>query len=178
MATKTIKVSDLTGTEIGGEEYLARIVVEEHPSFSEPVTLEVLAEEVEERLPEEQNFVRVTYYPSEESGGEERHIVLSIEEFNSLSSDFDMETVLQEAYQQQEQEGRRRGRRQRGERRARVDYSSPENAGKPHRGRITEEEKEYVRNNLAEVNERLERDNLRTINPADPEMAERYGFTG
>jgi hypothetical protein len=178
VATKTIKVSDLSGAEIGGDENLARIVVEEHPDYSEPVTLEVLAEEVEDRLPLEQNFVRVTYYPSEASGGEERTIVLSLEEFNNLSTDSDMETILSDAYrEQQEREGRRRGRRGRrgaGERRPRVNYSSPEHAGEPHRGRITDEEKEYVRNNLAEVNARLERDGYRTIDPEDPDMAERY----
>ena len=181
MATKTIKVSDLTGAEIGGEENLARLVVEEHPSLPDSVTLEVLPEEVEDRLPEEQNYVRVTYFPSSGSGGEERSLVLSIGEFNNLSSDFDMETVLTDALkEQQEREGRRRGRRGRrsgGERRPRVNYSSPEHAGEPHRGRITDEEKELVRNNLAEVNARLARDGHRIIDPNDPDMAERYGLS-
>jgi hypothetical protein len=49
-------------------------------------------------------------------------------------------------------------------------------AGEPHRGRITDAEKEYVRNNLAQVNARLERDGYRTIDPEDPDMAERYGL--
>src|SRR5215216_6063720 len=182
MATKTVKISDLTGVEIGGEENLARLVVEEHPSLSDSVTLEVLAEEVEDQLPIEQNFVRVTYFPPSGDGGEERSLVLSVEEFNSLSSDWDMETVLQDALrEQQEREGRRRGRRGRrpaGERRERKDYSSPEHAGEPHRGRITDAEKEYVQNNLEEVNARLERDGLRPIDPNDRDMAERYGLTG
>jgi hypothetical protein len=162
MATKTVKVSDLTGEEIGGEENLARLVVEEHPNLPDSVTLEVLPDEVEDKLPEEQNYVRVTYFPPSENGGEERSLVLSVEEFNSLSTDFDMDTVLEDALrEQQEREGRRRGRRGRrgtGERRARVDYSSPEHAGEPHKGRIRDAEKEYVRNHLAEVNARLERD--------------------
>jgi len=182
MATKTVKVSDLTGEEIGAEENLARIVVEEHPNLEDSVTLEVLAEEVEDQLPVEQNFVRVTYFPPSESGGEERSLVLSVEEFNSLSTDFDMDTVLEDALrEQQEREGRRRGRRARrgtGEKRARVDYSSPEHAGEPHRGRITGAEKEYVQNNLEEVNARLERDGHRTIDPNDRDMADRYGLTG
>lgn len=180
MATKTVKVSDLTGEEIGGDEYLARIVVEEHPNLPDSVTLEVLAEEVEDKLPEEQNYVRATYYPSDVSGGEARSFVLSVEEFNNLSTDWDMEAILSDAYrEQQEREGRRRGRRGRrgGERRPRVDYSSPEHAGEPHRGRITDAEKEYVQQNLEEVNARLERDGLRTIDPNDPDMAERYGLT-
>ena len=182
MATKTVKVSDLTGEEIGGEENLARLVVEEHPNLSDSVTLEVLPEEVEDKLPEEQNYVRVTYFPPSENGGEERSLVMSVEEFNSLSTDFDMDTVLEDALrEQQEREGRRRGRRGRrgtGERRPRVDYSSPEHAGEPHRGRITDAEKEYVRNNLGEVNARLERAGHRIIDPENADMAERYDLSG
>jgi hypothetical protein len=181
VATKTIKVSDLTGKEIGAEEDLARIVVEEHPSLPDPVTLEVLAEEVEDRLPLEQNYVRATYYPSEASGEEVRSFVLPVEEFNSLSRDFDMETILTDAYrEQQEREGRRGGRRGRrggGERRQRVDYSSPEHAGEPHRGRITDEERAYVREHLDEVNARLRDQGKREIDPTNPDMAERYGLT-
>jgi len=182
VATKTVKVSDLTGEEIGGEENLARLVVEEHPNLEDSVTLEVLAEEVEDQLPVEQNFVRVTYFPPSANGEEERSLVLTVEEFNSLSTDFDMDTVLENALrEQQEREGRRRGRRGRrasGERRDRIDYSSPEHAGERHRGRITEAEKEYVRNNLEEVNTRLSEKGMRLIDPNDPKMAERYGLTG
>jgi len=182
VATKTVKVSDLTGDEIGGEENLARLVVEEHPNLEDSVTLEVLPDEVEDKLPEEQNYVRVTYFPPSENGGEERSLVLSVEEFNSLSTDFDMDTVLEDALrEQQEREGRKRGRQGRrgtGERRARVDYSSPEHAGEPHRGRITDAEKEYVRNNLEEVNTRLERAGHRIIDPENADMAERYDLSG
>jgi len=179
LATKQIKISDLTGTEIRDEENLARLVIEEHPTLPDSVTLEVLAEEVEDKLPQEQNFVRVTYYPSDASGGEERTLVLSVEEFNDLSKEFDMETILTDAYREQEREGKRRGRRGRrggGERKPRVDYSSAEHAGEPHRGRITDAEREYVRENLSEVNARLERDGHRTIDPEDPDMSERYGL--
>ncbi len=56
LATKTIKISDLTGEEIRDEERLARLVIEEHPELPDSVTLEVLPEEVEDKLPEEQNF--------------------------------------------------------------------------------------------------------------------------
>jgi|SRR5215208_453347 hypothetical protein len=176
MATKTIKISDLTGKEIGGEENLARLVVEEHPALSDSVTLEVLPAEVEDQLPDVQNYVRIKYFPPTANGGEERSLVLSVEEFNNLSPEHDMETVLANAAAaQQEEEAKRRGRRRGGgERRPRVDYSSPEHAGEPHKGRIRDAEKEYVRNNLAEVNARLERDGYRTIDPEDPDMAQRY----
>jgi len=135
MATKTVKVSDLTGEVIPNDLQLARIIISEHPSLSDPVTLEVLDEEVEDRIPRDQNFVQGTYFPAGESGGGPISFVLSVEEFNNLSSDRDMETVLSEASAaQQEEETKRRGRRRRGggERRARVDYASPEHAGEPH----------------------------------------------
>jgi hypothetical protein len=181
VATKTVKVSDLTGAEIGGEEHLARLVVEEHPSLPDSVTLEVLPEEVEDKLPEAQNYVRVSYFPPTDSGGEVRPFVMSVEEFNGLSTDYDMETILTETLRaQQEAEGRprgRRGRRAGGERRRRVDYSSPEHAGEPHRGRITDEEKAYVREHLDAVNARLRNQGKREIDPTNPDMAERYGIT-
>jgi hypothetical protein len=180
VATKTIKVSDLSGEEIGGEEHLARVVIEEHPQLQVSVTLEVLDQEVQSAIPEEQNFVRGTYYPSSESGGVPRTFVMSIEDFTNLSPNADMETVLTDAQrEQQEREGKRRGRRGRrtGERRQRIDYASPEHAGEPHRGRITDAEKAYVRANLADVNRRLRQQDLREIDPNDPDMAERYGLT-
>ncbi len=181
MATKTIKISDLSGDEIGNEEQLARLVVEEHPNLTESVTLEVLPSEVEGRLPEEQNYVRGTYYPSSESGQAPLSFIMSVEDFNNLSQREDMATVLQNALrEQQEQDGRRRGRRggrrATGQRRQRRDFASPEHAGEPHRGRITDAEKEYVRNNLEEVNKRLAAQGIREIDPTDPEMIERYGL--
>ncbi len=181
MATKTIKVSDLSGEEIRNEEQLARVVVEEHPDITESVTLEVLPSEVEEQLPEEQNYVRGTYYPSPESGGVIRSFIMAVEDFNNLSQREDMITVLQNALkEQQEQDDKRRsrrgGRRATGQRRQRRDFTSPEHAGEPHRGRITDAEKEYVRNNLEEVNKRLAAQGIREIDPTDPEMIERYGL--
>jgi hypothetical protein len=66
-----------------------------------------------------------------------------------------------------------RGRRSR---RDRVDYTSIEYAGRPHRGRITDAEKQIVRDNLDEVNRRLRDAGLREINPDDQTMWERYGL--
>jgi hypothetical protein len=57
-----------------------------------------------------------------------------------------------------------------------LDYASLEHAGKPHRGKTTDAEKEVVRNNLDKINERLERDGLRTIRLDDAEMVARYGL--
>ena len=46
----------------------------------------------------------------------------------------------------------------------------------PGNGKTTDAEKEVVRNNLDKINERLERDGLRTIRLDDAEMVARYGL--
>jgi hypothetical protein len=60
--------------------------------------------------------------------------------------------------------------------RGKVNYATLEHAGEPHRGRITEAEKELVRKNLDQVNKRLREAGQREINPADQAMRDRYGL--
>ena len=57
-----------------------------------------------------------------------------------------------------------------------IDYGSPQFAGRPHRGRVTEAEARVVREHLDEVNARLAEEGHRQIDPSDPATAERYGF--
>jgi hypothetical protein len=58
----------------------------------------------------------------------------------------------------------------------RLDYATLEHAGKPHKGKITDTEKQLVRDHLDEINERLDGQGLRTISLTDPEHVERYGL--
>jgi Lsr2 len=67
----------------------------------------------------------------------------------------------------------KRGRRTGG---GRIDYSSPEHAGKPHRGRVTEAEAAYVREHFDEVNARLSSEGLRMLDPSDEKTKQRYGL--
>jgi hypothetical protein len=60
--------------------------------------------------------------------------------------------------------------------RSKINYASLEHAGEPHRGRITDAEKELVRGNLEKINKRLREAGLREIDPSDPTMKERYGL--
>jgi hypothetical protein len=57
-----------------------------------------------------------------------------------------------------------------------IDYSSPEYAGNPHRGRVTEAEAAYVRDHFDEVNKRLSSEGLRLLDPADEKTKQRYGL--
>ena len=57
-----------------------------------------------------------------------------------------------------------------------IDYSSPEFAGNPHRGRVTEAEAAYVREHFDEVNARLSREGKPMLDPADAKTKKRYGL--
>jgi hypothetical protein len=170
-----VKVSDLSG-EIIDPSQLTRLVIEEHPDFPEPITLEVLPEEIETDLPEQEPYVLFSY----QFAGRRRpqRYVMPLAEFNRLFRGEDPSEVLRDALREQKRR-RREGQAEtapRLERRERVDYASPEHAGEPHRGLISEAERAYVREHLEEVNARLREQGMREIVPTDPEMVERYGL--
>lgn len=58
----------------------------------------------------------------------------------------------------------------------RIDYSSPEHAGSKHRGRVTEAEAAYVRDNFDTVNKRLSAEGQDMLDPADPKTIKRYSL--
>jgi hypothetical protein len=58
----------------------------------------------------------------------------------------------------------------------RTNYATLENAGKPHKGRITEAERQLVSEHFDEVNERLAGQGIRAVSLADPDHVERYGL--
>jgi hypothetical protein len=187
MAVKVVHVSDLSGRQADDDQF-GRLVVREHPDFAQtPITLEVLPDEMGE-LPESETYVRVEYIPPGETSGQQ--ITLSVAQFNRLSSSEDMNAVLMRAIAEEHQSRgtgepapRRRGGRPSGDGqptrrgRGKTNYASLEHAGEPHRGRITEAEKQIVREHLDEVNQRLSQQGMRTIDPADPEMQKRYGLS-
>jgi hypothetical protein len=58
----------------------------------------------------------------------------------------------------------------------RTNYADPAHAGKPHKGKVTDAEKELVQENFDEINARLAREGMRAISLADAEHVERYGL--
>jgi hypothetical protein len=180
LAVKVVHVSDLSGKQVEENE-LGRLVVLEHPDFAHgPVTLEVLPEEVAS-LKAAERFVQLEYYPP--GARRPERLTVSLEQFNALAEAGDMDQIVRQAIGAQ-QEGRGRGQAaaggggegRRGRARAKVNYATLEHAGEPHRGRITDAEKELVRERLDEVNRRLRDQGLRQIDSNDPAMRERYGL--
>ncbi len=186
MGSKTVKFSDLSGQIVEDEAELGRLVVQ-HPAYKETLTLEVLPQEVEKGLKDADQYVLLTYTRAGETT-EERY-VLDVDAFDALAKGRPMKDVLDEAimaiHRQQEaraqqEQPRRRGRPRKDEgapRAEKTDYTSLEHAGDPHRGRITDAEKEVVRNNLDKINKRLRESGKREIDPNDPDMQQRYGLT-
>jgi hypothetical protein len=173
MGQKTVRFSDLSGQLITHDDALARIVVHEHPELVDgPVEIEALTDEAEAI---EQAALRVAvvdlYLPDDL---EPRRIVMEADAFDKLATDNPMEQLLVAA--RPVRRNPRTSVNGNGSRGDRVDYSTLEHAGKPHKGKVTDTEKQLVRDHLEDINERLAREGLRTISLADPEHVERYGL--
>lgn len=172
MAQRLVRFSDLTNKIIDDDE-VVRIVIEQHPALQNgPVELEAAADEVDAIRTSVLNVVSLKLYPGDGSAPET--VTMEIEAFNKLASDRAMADVLREA--QPAYPPRRPTKPTAASTADKLDYASLEHAGKPHRGKTTDAEKEIVRNNLDKINERLERDGLRTIRLDDAEMVARYGL--
>ena len=172
MGQKTVRFSDLSGQLIMHDDALARIVVHEHPELGDgPVEIEALTEEAEAM---EQAALRVAvidlYLPDDI---EPRRIVMEADAFDKLATQNPMDELLTAARPARRSTRSSANGSARGDR---LDYATREHAGKPHKGKITETEKQLVRDQLDEINDRLAAQGLRTISLTDPEHVERYGL--
>jgi hypothetical protein len=171
MGQKTVRFSDLSGQLIMNDDALARIVIHEHPELGDaPVEIEALSDEAEAM---EQAALRVAVmdvYLRDDI--EPRRVVMEADVFDKLATDNPMSELLIAA-----RPARRSSKAPaNGSSRDRLDYATLEHAGKPHKGKTTDTEKQLVRDHLAEINERLARQGLRTISLTDPDHVERYGL--
>jgi hypothetical protein len=169
---KTVRFSDLSGQLILDDDTPARIVICEHPELGDgPVEIETLADEAREI---EKAAVEVAvvdlYLPGQD---QPRRVALDLAEFDKLATDKPMGELLITA-----RPARRspRSASTSAPSQTRVNYATLEHAGKPHKGKTTDAEKQLVRDHLEEINERLAAQNLRTISLDEPEHVERYGL--
>jgi hypothetical protein len=172
---KTVRFSDLSGELITRDDTLARIVIHEHPELGDsPVEIEALADEA---AVIEKSALRVAvvevFLPGEE---EPRRVTMDAAAFDKLASDKPMSELLLTA---RPAKPARRVRAAAAPATPRgISYDTLEHGGEPHKGRITEAERELVRDHLDAINERLAKQGIRTIDPKDPEHISRYGLTG
>ena len=171
MGQKTVRFSDLSGQLIDDDEVPARIVVTEHPELADsPVEIEAFVDEARaiEKAGVPVAIVDI-YFP----GDLPRRVALEAAVFDKLATDKPMSELLAAA-----RPARRapRSAAAPAAREDRVNYATLEHAGKPHKGKTTDAEKQLVRDHLDEINERLAGENLRTISLSDAEHVERYGL--
>lgn len=172
MGQKTVVFSDLSGQIITGDDALARIVVQEHPGLGDgPVEIEALTDEARAL---EKAALRVAvadlYLPGE---SEPLRVALEADSFDKLATDRAMGEVLSSARPARRTPKSAAVSPARGDR---TDYGTLANAGKPHKGRVTDAEKRLVRERFDEINDRLVAEGTRTISLIDREHVERYGL--
>jgi hypothetical protein len=169
---KTVRFSDLSGALIVQDDSLARIVIREHPELGDsPVEIDVLTDEARaiEKAALEVAVVDL-YLPGED---EPHRVAMDADSFDQLATDKAMSELLISA------RPARRGARTSPASQARGDrgsYASLDQAGQPHRGKVTDAEKQLVREHFDEINERLAGQGLRTIDLANREHVERYSL--
>jgi hypothetical protein len=176
VAVKVVHVSDVSDKQ-GNEDQLGTLEVLEHPEIGETARLEIFPDEFAQ-LQTAERVVRLRWTPP--GGRRPQKLTVLQAAFDGLAQGGDMKTILLRAITaEHERRGRApvpRRQRRSGPARGKVDYSSPEHAGEPHRGRITDAEKAYVREYLDAVNARLRAAGLREIDPNDGTMRDRYGL--
>jgi hypothetical protein len=172
MARKTVKVSNLTDEFILEDERLVRIVVQKHPDLQDgPVEIEVDASELKGI---DKYAIMATMLEVFVPGEEPRRVILETKNFDALAKVKSMADVLAEA--EPVKSSRPRAASSSNGQGSKVDYATLETAGQPHRGTCTEAEAKLVRENLETINERLQANGQRTIDPSDPKMHKRYGL--
>lgn len=168
MATKAVKVSNLTD-DIIPDGRLVTIIVQRHPDLDDgPVEIEV---DVSELKAIDKHALTAVVLEIQAPGEEARRVVLEAKNFDALAKVKSMPEVLagaDPAKTSRPKQASANGQK--------VNYATLEHCGAPHRGIATEAEAKLVRDNLEEVNQRLQANGQRTIDPSDPTMQKRYGF--
>jgi len=179
---KTVRFSDLSGQLITEEDTLTRVVVLEHPELGDsPVEFEALLDEAKTI---EKSALSVAVLELHLPGEEEpRRITVDLDGFDALATDTAMSELLITARPARKTSRTAAATSSRGSRASsgggagKVNYATMEHAGEPHKGKITDTERQLVQEHFDEINDRLVSQGLRTISLADPEHVARYGLT-
>ena len=182
MGQKTVRFSDLSGQLITEEDTLTRVVVLEHPELGDsPVEFEALLDEAQAI---EKSALAVAVLELHLPGEDEpRRVTVDLEAFDAMATDTAMSELLITARPARKSSRTATATSSRGSRASsggasagKVNYASREHAGEPHKGKITDTERQLVQQHFDEINDRLVSQGLRTISLADPEHVERYGL--
>jgi hypothetical protein len=169
MGQKVVRFSDLTGEILADDEQVVRLVIIQHPDLEDgPAEIEAAPSELKGI---EDKTVEVVTFEIHAPGQPPRSLVVDLASFDELATDGSMATVLKNAPKSYAKPARAKPT---GE--PRINYGSVDHAGKPHKGKTTDAEKQIVRDHLDAVNQRLQSEGLRTIDLDNPEHVSRYGL--
>jgi hypothetical protein len=164
----------------GSPDGLIPLIVTDAPDLDGQRRIEVTPEEMEKigKL-----AIAAIGLESEPTGEDERRarFVIPLSKFASLATVAPLDQVLADAdpvtpEPKQRQNGERRSHNRDKDGNPLISYSDPQFAGLPHYGKIGKKEQEYVRDNLAAVNERRAAQGHPPIDPANQTDADRYGL--
>lgn len=175
MASKTIILSDISGAELTDENH-ARLVVR-HPDISFPVSLDVSSDESAKLT---NTTLRLVEFDIFEPNQRPRKATLETKQLDKLfGADVNFDDVLASAPKADQPSTPAAPRKRAASSGAvtdRIDYTSPENAGKLHRGRITDAEKEWVKANQSKASANRKAQTGKDIDFSDPSEVKRYGL--
>ncbi|QUQ71800.1 hypothetical protein [Kutzneria sp. CA-103260] len=168
MGQKVVLFSDLSGKIVEDGE-LVKVVVTQHPALLDgPVEIEAAPAEL---AAIEDKGIDVVSFEVHAPGEASRTMVMPLAEFDRLATDDPMDVVLKAAKKSYAKPARAKAT---GE--PKINYGSLEHAGKPHRGKVNDAEKQIIRDHFDQVNERLAAEDLRVIDLGDAEIVARYGL--
>jgi hypothetical protein len=179
MARRTVIQSDLSGKDIPEDQHV-RLIVTEHPALNYGrAELDISKAEAERFQTAGIDLVHAEVHTQNEP---RRHVVMLADQFNGLFKDTDVAELVNRArvtVDPARTTSAPRAKRGTGAARSdgeKRDYSSPEWAGVEHRGRVTEAEANFVRNNLEAANANRARESQPPINATSDKMVKRYGL--
>jgi hypothetical protein len=181
MTIKEIRFSDIGGAQLDDSK-AARLVVSDHPSLGgRTVELDVEVSEAEQLEMGKLTMVSVAIYLPGESSP--RRVILDASVFDGIfPASVDVDEVLRGARlggaaEPSKRRGRPRGAAAAPKRAgAKLDYSSPELAGQLHRGRLTEAEAAWVRDNRDLASKNRVAQGHPPIDWSAPKERQRYGL--
>jgi hypothetical protein len=173
MAVRQIIMSDISGNELDDDTH-TRVVID-HPDMTFPIELDISLDEASQLQSSSVRLATIKVFAPNQPP---RTVAIESTELAELFDGVDFDKVLAGGRKADKESTPTRTRRSSaapssGEKK---DYSSPEWAGVEHRGRTTEAEASWVRENLEAANANRAREGQAPIDPQDEKFKKRYGF--
>lgn len=172
MAVKQVILSDLSGDELDESQHVTVHV--KHPDNNFAVALDLSVEEASKLV---NTTLRLVEFDIFEPGKAPRKAQIESKTLDKLFSGVNFDDVLASAPKAATTASAGRARRAPSTASGpKVDYTSPEYAGQIHRGRVTDAEAEWVRNNKEQASKNREQQTGSPIDFNDPVEQKRYGI--